>query len=630
MLRTVNNNRNGSDTENIGDSKAAEHVTDGELLADEDTSELLMLDMAAFADGAHISGESTDNASVSRAATWMRDVGGEVERLQTRWESLDNTLLEANHRTVSLQAEVDGKDTKLAELVADLDTMQQRTVALEAAAAERDATITSLELASIERGEELAAVSRSLAEANGRAGVFEDRLQAAKHEVEELRRSVQDAKSSEAALRAEKETVSESHVSLRARLQDLESYVDGRREKWIEQQATLKSRKSEISSLEAALASSESRFAERDATIKSLQARIGKLERESGELKGRHRERGAAQQEAQGLLQERIGEIERLKAQLDKGNVGAGKAELDALKTSLAEKDESIRCLEVDFGKFEAVRTHIEEQQQADRKTINELQQELAQLQMQRDQLTASLDDDRAKTCSLSEKLEAAERASSELLEEREAQKERISILEAELEMRMEIIAGFDANAERLNQLSRNLHAMDNLSMNEEGYAQDLLEAVAKFNSEDASEHTETKLDISDRDLERVRHGKHAIDDGIPADLGLHDCAGKKQRHAMVALSGAGRIVYAISKPVTTIGRSEASDIRIRDAVISRIHARLRMDDEGLIIEDPGSKNGLAVNHKIIERAVLMHGDIVSLGMHDFRYLDLEQRGNTH
>ena len=271
------------------------------------------------------------------------------------------------------------------------------------------------------------------------------------------------------------------------------------------------------------------------------------------------------------------------------------------MKASLAEKDESIRRLEVDISKFEAVKSHIEEQQQTDRNTINELQQQVAQLQTERDRLTESLEDDRAEARALAEKLDAAEQVSSELLDESAAQKERISTLETELELRNEIIAGFNANAEQLNQLSRSMDA-------------------------EASQHTETKLDFSDRDLERVRDGKPAMDDS-----GLYGCVAESQRHALVALSDASRTVYAISKPVTTIGRSASSDIRINDDVISRLHAVLQTDDEGLTIEDHGSKNGVLVNQSKITQATLKHGDIVSLGKHYLRYVDLErQRRLTH
>ena len=588
----MKNNENGSDTETIEDRRVPEHAAGAEMSADDDTAELPQLDLADLKAVERFADRATNIASVSHAAASIMDVRGEVQRLQKRWELLDEKLSTANHRAASLQAEVDEKDAELARMVDDLDVAQQQIVALEATTVDRDAKIESLELALAEREEEIAGVSESLVEANSRASVFEDRLQAAKQEIEELRHSLQEAKSSEATLSAEKEAVFASQTSLRTKLQDLESYVEGRREKWIDQQAILKSHKAEISNLEAALASSESRFDERNATIESLQTRINELERAAGELEGRHKERGAAQQEAQELLEERIREIEQLKAELERARDNSGEAELEALTSSIAEKDESIRCLEDEIGKFEAVKTHIEEEQKADRKTINELQQDVAQLQAERQQLTESLDDNQARTRELAEKLDAAEQVSSELLDENKAQKERISTLEKELELRMEIIAGYNENAAQLNQLSRSMDA-------------------------EADEHVETKLDFSDQDLEYVRHGKHAL-------------AAEAKRHAMVALSDASRTVYPISKPITTIGRSDSSDIRIEDTVISRLHALLQVDDDGVTIEDHGSKNGVLVNQNRIERATLKHGDVVSLGKYYLRYVDMEQQGLTH
>jgi len=596
----VKNNENGSGTEVIGDSKVTEQRTDTEMLADEDTAELQKLDLANPDVGEHVPDGVTDSASVIRAASSIKDVRGEVERLQRRWELLDGMLTESNGRAASLQAEIEEKDTKLEGLAADLDKMRQDNEALEAATIDRDATIESLEQALTEHAEEEAEVSRSLVEANSRAADLEDRLEAAKHEVESLRQSLLDAKSSEVTLSAEKDAVFASQASLRAKLQDLESYVDGRREKWIDQQAILKSHQSDISNLEASLASSESRFDERNKTIESLQARINELEHEAGELEGRHKERGAAHLETQELLQGHISEIEQLRAALELANSSADKEELEALTALLAEKDESIRVFELEIGKFEAVKSHIEDQQRADRETINELQQELAQLQKERDQLTECLDDDQTKMRVLTEKLDAAEQVSRELLDESAAQKERISTLEAELEVRMEIIAGFNENAEQLSQLSQSMNVED-------------------------SEHIETKLDISDRDLEHVHHGEHALHDS-----GLYDLVNTPQRHAMIALSDDSQTVYEISKPVTTIGRAESNDIRIKDEVISRMHALLQIDNEGLLLEDHGSKNGVLVNQIKIDRAILKHGDIVTLGKHYLRYVDLGQQELTH
>ena len=126
----MKNNETGSVTEAVEESKVAEHVTNTEILADEDTAELLKLDLADFNDAEHTPDGVTDSASVRRAAASIMDVRGEVERLQKRWELLDDKLTETKQRAASLQAEVEEKDKELARLVADLDMMQQQSVAL--------------------------------------------------------------------------------------------------------------------------------------------------------------------------------------------------------------------------------------------------------------------------------------------------------------------------------------------------------------------------------------------------------------------------------------------------------------------------------------------------------------------
>ena len=63
-----------------------------------------------------------------------------------------------------------------------------------------------------------------------------------------------------------------------------------------------------------------------------------------------------------------------------------------------------------------------------------------------------------------------------------------------------------------------------------------------------------------------------------------------------------------------TIGRGHSSDIRIASHYVSRVHAKIRTNGIATIIEDAGSKNGLLVNSERVQRRVLHHGDVVSLG----------------
>ncbi len=616
-------------------------------MSDEDTAELPVLNPATFAGSAHSPPGATNGSSDNRAERWVRHVEGEVDRLQKRWESLDKELTAAKDHSAEQRAQIEQRDATISGLHAELETTHQEIDCLAATIVEREKTIKSLGLTASERDDELAAVSRSLNEANARLEVLGDRLKTAEQQVDELRNCVLDEKSRAAELRAEKETVSASNASLRSRLQELESYIEGRRDKWSEQQATLNSLNAKISSLETALAGSERLVAERDSSIATLELRIRELEREVGEVEGRHNEREAAHREAQTLLQERIAEVEQLKTKIEQRTAGADNAieeasshreQLEVLRASLTEKDEAIHRLETNLGKLEAVGDHIEDQQRVDRQTIGQLQNEVAQLQSNGDTLTDALAEARTKMLSLSHELEETELARSETQKENEAQKRRITILEAALDARTEIIAGFDANAQRLNELGRNLNALGDIGLDDERVPivtddhqnQEMLEAEVLLDPYDIDEHVDTALGIPGHEFE---HEHDADNDSVLARLSAGDDADQAQRRAMIELRGhnGDRPIHVISTPIMTIGRAKSSDIRINDIVVSRTHARLRLDEEGVVIEDASSKNGLAVNEKVVDRAVLKHGDVVSLGNgHAYRYVELELPTRTH
>lgn len=642
----MNKKDNGCGTETVENLEAAPCVTNVDLSSEDDTAELPVLNAAMFADAAQSPADTTNDVAAGRAERWVRHVEGEVERLQNRWESLDIELAAANDRCAGLTAQVEQRDATIAELLAELQTTREDVDRLQVTVTERDNDIEALGLAASDRDEKLAAASRSLDQANARVAELEDRLQATLRQVDELQKSVLDERYRAGELQAEKETAYASNASLRSRLQDLENYIDGRREQWSEQQAVLKSLDEKVSSLETALANSEGVVGERDSSIAALELRIRELEREAGEIGGRHKERDAAYQETHTLLQERVAEVERLKAKMEERTAHANNAiedasadreQLDVVRTSLAEKDATIHRLEADLGRLEAVSDVVEDQKRADQQTINVLQIEVAQLRSQSDTLTDALDEARARMGSLSEKLNETEQSRSDLRNKNDRLRQRISMLEAALEARAEIIAGFDASARRLNELGRNLDSLGEVSLDDErvptvtgeSQHQELLGAELLLEPFDIDEHIETSLALSDHHFEHINDGG---DEADLAKLDIRDGAGRVQRRAMIELraDNGERPVHAISKPITTIGRAKSSDIRLSDAVISRTHAHLRLDEDRLIIEDAGSKNGVAVNAKMVERAALKHGDIISLGNGHFRYVELEQPAQPH
>ena len=76
------------------------------------------------------------------------------------------------------------------------------------------------------------------------------------------------------------------------------------------------------------------------------------------------------------------------------------------------------------------------------------------------------------------------------------------------------------------------------------------------------------------------------------------------------------------------IGRSPDNEIYIKSKFVSRHHAQLISDDDGAVIEDLNSTNGVFLGEKQIKKYRLRDGDVISLGVHELVYRDL-RRGDA-
>lgn len=84
----------------------------------------------------------------------------------------------------------------------------------------------------------------------------------------------------------------------------------------------------------------------------------------------------------------------------------------------------------------------------------------------------------------------------------------------------------------------------------------------------------------------------------------------------LVVVSGPsrGQVVVVDAVP-SVIGRSEDADLRIADDTVSRRHAEVRGDRDGLELEDLGSSNGTTLHGNPVVGAITLHdGDLVGLG----------------
>jgi chromosome segregation ATPase len=91
---------------------------------------------------------------------------------------------------------------------------------------------------------------------------------------------------------------------------------------------------------------------------------------------------------------------------------------------------------------------------------------------------------------------------------------------------------------------------------------------------------------------------------------------------ALVCLTGDGPRQYSLNKKTMTIGRSSRCDIQLLTQFVSREHARLTIAPGAVVVEDLGSTNGIFVNAVRVDRQELRHGDLVTVGETQFRFLE--------
>lgn len=70
---------------------------------------------------------------------------------------------------------------------------------------------------------------------------------------------------------------------------------------------------------------------------------------------------------------------------------------------------------------------------------------------------------------------------------------------------------------------------------------------------------------------------------------------------------------FSIRLPAT-IGRQQGCDIQLHDPKVSRLHARLEMGEQGLVVVDANSTNGTRLNGRLVRKAMINPGDQVEIG----------------
>ncbi len=93
----------------------------------------------------------------------------------------------------------------------------------------------------------------------------------------------------------------------------------------------------------------------------------------------------------------------------------------------------------------------------------------------------------------------------------------------------------------------------------------------------------------------------------------------KPQLRILKPLEFAGRR-FDLQPGTTHIGRQKANDVILQDALVSRRHARIQLDNGEAVIEDLGGKNPIRVNGNSVQSQSLRHGDTILIGQTELCY----------
>lgn len=118
---------------------------------------------------------------------------------------------------------------------------------------------------------------------------------------------------------------------------------------------------------------------------------------------------------------------------------------------------------------------------------------------------------------------------------------------------------------------------------------------------------------LEKRELERVTSATE-----VPATTKPQELRPWDGKYSVKVLLGDREIAsYALTKKVTCIGRLKENDIVIDNIGVSRLHAKIIIEDNGQVrIEDQDSANGIIVNGIQLRRSPLYPGDEITIVKH--------------
>jgi hypothetical protein len=210
------------------------------------------------------------------------------------------------------------------------------------------------------------------------------------------------------------------------------------------------------------------------------------------------------------------------------------------------------------------------------------------------------------------------------------AQTERIAEMERELEQRVTREQALEQRAHEANGQVQELRQKLAETLVGRKHADAELERLQKLLAEkeqslDRQNERLTTLqhDLSDRVAALARAQVAAVPTGGAELRSVSSVTanGTASLPVLICLTGTKPKRHVVNATETLIGRGPDCAIRIFTHFVSREHAKLKHENGKVIIHDCSSKNGVFVNSIRVDRHELQHGDWITIGETQFRFL---------
>jgi chromosome segregation ATPase len=538
---------------------------------DERTDELPILVDAALGGEAAVSipgdapEDTAEHTAVYRALTPEPD--GESAELG----ALKSDLAARAARIESLEADIAKLGARWAEVETHLNHKDAEIAGLNRTVDELRRALTAQEAAETGLRQLLGERDGELARLEAEARELERSLDAQTSEVERLRRAADAARTEADRVQSElvvpPSATAEETARLRSELSTLRLYVDNRQRWWQAIKARAAAAERQVEDDKRTLGEQVERARRADALAARESERASKLRKE---------------------LVLRAREAETLKRALAEARSASGTDRPSAARATTPEIGAPAEPPRIPPTTQPAEPIPATRESAESAATLDIISQLEAEVEHKRQQVTAQL---------------AGLRERDERLTGIEDEVDRLR--RALRQARMEL-AQFRADTGRLERAlvdkDRSLEARDARIESLQSELADRLGALQKLNAMDAS--------------------LQGLDSKMSERIGQSEPSSDTKRPALACLTGDAPKQFMLAKPSTTIGRGSQCDIQILTHFVSREHARIAVGPGGVLIEDLGSTNGVFVNSIRIERQELRHGDLITVGETQFRFLE--------